>query len=316
MATFIRRACWAGAQLTAVAAALAGCAGTSHPAVPPGQPASRASLPPLAARPRQTAAPGSIPGVIELDASTEVPFTGDRVSFSAYALSDSYTRKWPVAQAMLDFGDGSSLSVSQSCISPGQTLTANHVYNRVGDFTITVKAARACDPALNLDESDISPAVLVMPAAPAGSASWPPCRQGQVQISAQPDGAGVSNRKDVFTIRNTAGWGCTAFGYPGLVLVGPDGNVLAASVARGGAYLFPSVQPHLVALPPGGTASFDVGYSIAELPQCQAAQAEVFLPGSSTYNWASLDWLHELVPCRGPFSITPVLPGNTGVSFP
>jgi hypothetical protein len=72
--------------------------------------------------------------VIELGASTEAPFTGDRVNFSIYATSDSNTGRWPLAQATLDFGDGSSLSVSQSCVSPGQTLTTNHVYNRVGDF--------------------------------------------------------------------------------------------------------------------------------------------------------------------------------------
>jgi hypothetical protein len=185
-------------------------------------------------------------------------------------------------------------------------------------FTITVKAARACDPAVSLDGSDIPPAVLVMPSAPAASASWPPCGQGQVQILAQSDGTAVSNRSDLFTIRNTAGWGCTAFGYPGLVLVSPDGKVLQANVARGGAYLFPSVQPHLVALAPGETTSFEVGYSIAELPDCPAAQAEVFLPGSYTYSLADLDLdsLHEDIPCHGHFSITPVLPGNTGVSFP
>jgi hypothetical protein len=316
MATLIGRAWWAGIALTVGAAALTGCAGTAHRASLAKQPGGSASVPQSAPRPGQTATPGSVPGVIELEASTEVPFTGDQVSFDAYATSDSFTGRWPLAQATLDFGDGSSLSVSGACAGQSQTLTANHVYRSVGDFTITVTSARPCDSSVSLDEHDIWPAVLVMPSAPAGSGSWPECGQGQVQVSAQPDGAAVSNRTLLFTIRNVSGWGCTAFGYPGLVLVGQDGTALPANVARGGAYLFPSVQPHLVALAPGGVASFDVGYSIAELPDCQVAQAEVFLPGSYTYSLAGLDELGQAFPCHGQFSITPVLPGSNGVSFP
>jgi hypothetical protein len=253
--------------------------------------------------------------VIELEAGTSVPFTGDRVSFDAYATSLSLTGRWSLAQATFDFGDGSTLSVSSPCASPGQTLTASHVYSRTGDFTITVTAARPCDPAINLDDHDIWPAVLVMPAAPPGSVSWPQCGQGQVQVSAQDDGAAVSHTALLFTIRNIAGWGCTTYGYPGLVLVSQDGTALQSNVTRGGAYLFPSVQPHLVALAPGGTASFEFGFSEALLPDCQVAQAEVYLPDSYTYSLTGLGG-RQFVPCHGYFSITPVLPGSIGVSFP
>jgi hypothetical protein len=319
MMTFVRRADCVCAALALGAVALAGCGGPSRPAGAAGQPGRSASPGARSAtRPAHPAA-GSRPVELVVSPGAEVAFTGDVVTAVVSAFSDPGL---PLAQATLDFGDGTEV-VTQSCARPAPALTAGHVYHRAGTFAIGVTAARFCDPADSFEglESDDN-SVIILPSAPPGSVSWPACAQGQVQISVQGLNAAIGQRDLLFTMRNVSGPDCTMFGYPGLVLVSPDGSMLQSDARRGAGNLFPAIPPHLVAVPAGGTASFLVGYSRSlEYYQhptspapCQAVQdqAGIFLPGSDSYSLVSVATADYVsLACEADFSISPVIPeGN------
>jgi Protein of unknown function (DUF4232) len=228
--------------------------------------------------------------------------------------------QWSLAQATVDFGDGTSQSVTASCAGQGSsTLTASHVYQAGGSFVIRVTGARLCNPSQQPDLTSASGNVLALPAPPAGSAAWPQCTQAQVQMLAQAVQSGLGNRELLFTVRNVSSWGCQTYGYPGLRLADPDGPLLPVTVERGGAYLFPSVQPARVVLAPGDLASFDVGYAagMSLVRTCDlASEAQIFLPGSFAYTPVSLSSIgsgEDAVACGGYFRISPVIPGGAGI---
>jgi hypothetical protein len=326
MMTLVRRALAGPVALALAAAALAGYAVPSRPATgrPGGAASSRAP----------SAAPPGPPQWVDVDVSTEteIAFTGDLVtaSVSVDGSGDySYAGKWyraALAQATLDFGDGTEV-VTQSCARPVPALTAGHVYHQAGTFAITVTAARFCSPGAIFGGDDggvgdelagTGPPLVILPSAPPGSGSWPPCAQWQVQISAGMANAAIGQRALLFTIRSVAGPDCAMFGYPGLVVVSPDGSLLQTDAQRGGdGGMFPAIPPHLVALAAGGTASFFVGYSngaayLQPNAPCTTLQdqAEIFLPGSYNYSLVGPAGLSfSDIACGSDFSISPVLPG-------
>lgn len=297
--TLLRRASWARVALALGATALVGCAGTPHPLAP----AAATTHPvhsPLSSR------------EVEVDVSTEaVAFTGDLATASVGAVDAT------LAQATVGFGDGSDEVVTHSCARPAPALTAGHVYHQAGTFTITVTAARFCEPGVSSSfVAQTGPPLVVLPSASAASLSWPPCTQGQVQISVGPGNAAIGQLALKFTIRNISGTDCAIFGYPGLVLVSPDGSVLQSNEQRGGdGGMFPAIPPHLVALAAGGAASFYVGYATTAMYQspsapCGTAQdkARTFLPGSYSYTLVGPAGLY-IIACGDDFTISPVFPG-------
>ena len=318
--TLTRSSRWATVLLVA---ALAGCGGTLPPVVTPGHPTRFPSPQPTAT----TMPPGSVPVFlsVQLDAANSIAFTGQPLGVTVLSDADGTPGNWTLAQATVDFGDGSSRSVTASCAGRGAPLvTTSHVYRTSGRFVVRVTAARFCNPAAQPDLSPGSSApgfALVLPSAPAGSARWPRCGQTQLQVSGRLADVGLSNRELLFTLRNISSSDCQLYGYPGVLLASPDGQTLPADVERGGAYLFPGVPASLVGLAPGDLASFDVGYvaGLSSASTCGSdTDAEIFVPGSFSYTVVSLASVGtggDAVGCGGYFRVSPVVGGGTGVGF-
>lgn len=322
MTNHLRAACCAVTALAAVIT-LSGCGGPLPPAVIAGHPGHAA--PP---RPTVSAQPPAFPIFVnvQLNPVDGIVFTGQPLRMTLSSQPDGpSTSDWPLAQATVAFGDGSSQSITASCAGRGSpALTVDHVYQTAGDFVVRVSAARFCNLA---GEAELSPGdseagySQVLPAAPAGSQAWPPCSQAQLQISARLADAGLSNRELLFTLRNVSSSDCQMYGYPGLRLAAPDGQVLPVTVDRGGAYLFPAVAPSLVGLAPGDLASFDVGYVAGMAPanSCDwATDAQVFVPASFTYTAVSLASVgtgDDSVACGADFGTSPVVGGGIKLSW-
>jgi hypothetical protein len=162
----------------------------------------------------------------------------------------------------------------------------------------------------------------VLPAAPAASASWPQCTPSQIGITATNAGAGLGHVGVLFALRNTSSASCRIEGYPGLQLLGSSGQALPTTVVRAvtGAYLFPAVAPHPVALTPGAAASFALQYGDVPVgAQANEPYAQACPPASSTQVTLPSDSDHAVVPasmapCGGQVLVSPVVPGSQWLS--
>lgn len=258
---------------------------------------------------------------VEAEPASWAAYAGQPASATVLSNVDSLpSQQWPLAEVTVDFGDGSSVSAIAACAGHGSpALTVSHVYGAGGRFALRVTAVRFCNPAAQPELIAADGDMLVLPPPPAGSSAWPQCGQAQLQMSARMADVGLGNRELLFTLRNVSSEGCQIYGYPGLRLAAPDGQLLPATVERGGAYLFPSVPPSRVVLASGGVASFDLGYAAGTSPvsSCRGfTEAEVFLPGSFTFtpvSLAGIDTLSDGVGCGGYFRISPVIPGGIGI---
>ena len=315
---------------TLAAAAMAGC-GASHPTAAGPSPAPQ---PAAASTTAATAAAGTTAAttaaVIYLTTSREVPFTGDVVTLRAQAAAGPGTSRWlRLASVRISFGDGSAGSASQPCSGggPGQAargLAVGHAYRRAGLFTAQVTSATICGRAGHPDLAGVTSAMRVLPTAPPASASWPLCRPGQVRVTARGTGAGLGHVGVLFTVHNVSAAHCRLLGYAGLRLLSRAGRRLPTTVhhATSGAYLFPPVAPHRVALRPGGYAAFELQYgdnptgAQASEPYAKACPAatgvEVTLPGNRGFSVVSA----AMAPCGGAVWISPLFPGRQWIVFP
>jgi hypothetical protein len=167
------------------------------------------------------------------------------------------------------------------------------------------------------DLAGASASLRVLPAAERASASWPPCAPNQLTITATGAGAGLGHVGKLFTLRNTSSGSCQLRGYPDLQLLASSGRRLPTTVIRAvtGAYLFPAVVPHRVALQPGAVASFDLQYGdnpvgpAADDPDATAcpaaAHVEVTVPNAGGHNLVRA----SMAPCGGQLVVSPVVPG-------
>ena len=160
----------------------------------------------------------------------------------------------------------------------------------------------------------------VFPSAPAASASWLVCSTFQLHLAGTWTGVGLGNVATQITLTNVSAHACTLVGYPAVVLVGADGQLLPtqATPATSGAYLFPAVVPHHVALAPGDVATFMLGYggnpSGAEpyAVACPVASAvRVILPGTHEFGTAIV----SIAPCEGLVQVSPIVPGADRLTF-
>ena len=163
----------------------------------------------------------------------------------------------------------------------------------------------------------------VFPSAPAASASWPVCSTFQLHLAGPWTGAGLGNVATQITLTNVSAHACTLEGYPGVLLVGADGRLLVthATPATTGAYMFPAVVPHRVALAPGDVATFMLGYgdnpSGAGLTEpyevaCPVTSAvRVILPGTHEFGTAIV----SIAPCEGLVQVSPIVPGADRLTF-
>ena len=335
---------WRAIILAGVAACVLADCGTSRPA-PAGRPSPApepaASPAPSGTPPSRTAPSGTASAsaaaasatgtgtVIYLTTSEQVPFTGDVVTLKAQASPGPGSAGWlRLASVSISFGDGSADSASQPCTGPrppaARGLTIGHAYQRPGPFTAQVTSARVCGRAGRPDLAGVTAALRVLPTAPAASASWPQCRPDEVRVAARGTGAGLGHVGVLFTVRNVSGTSCRLFGYAGLRLLSRGGRPLPTTVHRAtsGAYLFPPVAPHWVALPPGAFAAFELQYgdnpvgAQAGEPYARACPAVrrvgVTLPGAHAASVVPA----AMAPCGGDVWISPVIPGRQWIVFP
>jgi hypothetical protein len=311
------------------AVALAGC-GSGGPGSAGSNGAPQASRPAVTSPRAGTAAPPSAaPGTTQvyLSSSAPVPFTGEVVDLTVQASAGTpIPQQHPVASATVSFGDGATATLQGRCaassttpLSPG--LVFRHTYQRTGQVTPRLTAAAVCGESGRPDLAP-GPSLRVLPAAPAASASWPQCSRNQIGITAAGTGAGLGHVGMLFTLRNTSAASCRLQGYPGLQLLGSSGQQLPTTVVRAatGAYLFPAVAPHRVALAPGAAASFDLQYgdnpvgAQANEPYAQAcpsaSSAEVTLPDASDHSVVPV----SMAPCGGQVLVSPIVPGSQWLS--
>ena len=300
--------------------ALAGCGG--------GQPGASGQRP--ATPSRLVASPGSggasSAAVMDLQSSQLVPFTGDSVTLRARAAAAPGSPQWiRLASATVAFGDGTTGTVAGPCAgaarsAPSAGLAVRHTYRRPGVVSPHVTAATLCGRAGTVSGSGLTGALVslrVLPAAPAASASWPRCASTQLGMTATGTGAGLGHVGVLFTLRNTSSVSCRLDGYPRLQLLGASGQRLPTTVVRAvsGAYLFPAVVPHRVALPPGAVGSFDLQYgdipvgAAANEPSATACPAathvEVTPPSAADHAVV----MARMAPCGGQVVVSPVVPG-------
>jgi hypothetical protein len=249
------------------------------------------------------------------------------VALTVRAAAGTGTASWErLASATVRFGDGATATVSGRCTGatlppPSAGLIVRHSYRRAGLVTPQVTAAAVCGLSARPDMGP-GPSLRVLPAAPAATASWSQCNPSQVPVTATGTGAALGHIGVLFTLRNTSRQNCRLHGYPGMLMLDSRGRALPTTVvrARAGAYLFPPVVQHQVALPPGATASFDLQYADnpvgaqASEPYstaCPAAtSADVTLPNAFVHSVVPV----RMAPCGGQVLVTPVVPGSTWLS--
>jgi hypothetical protein len=273
--------------------------------------------PPVASPSPQASAQGA---TVFLDTGDNVAFSGERVTLTV----DAYTPADPLATvavaATVDFGDGSVGTTGASCAAPA---TLKHVYQRGGTYDPKVIAVTTCGQSITADLTGASSILRIFPTAPATSVSWPTCTTFQLRMTGRSIGAGMGNMADLIVLQNRSTTNCKLEGYPGLQLVVSDGRLLPTTVAppSAGAYSFPLVLPHRVALVPGTYASFELGwedqpsgagnnepYAVA----CPSSEwVRVILPGTRQYGTAAL----PMGACGGRVDVSPLVPGSTGFSF-
>jgi hypothetical protein len=322
---------WPAIMLGAVSAgalALGGC-GSGQPSAAgrheamPSKPAASAAP---SSHPATTApAPGASPKpVVELQSSAQVPFTGDTVMLRVQAAAGAGSPQWlRLATATVALGDGTTATVTGKCGTSQPPASAGllvrHAYRQPGVVSPSVTAATVCGnrAETGADLAGATVSLRVLPAASAASASWPQCRQGQLAMTATSEGAGLGHVGVLFALRNTSSSGCRLEGYPGLQLLDSNGHALPTTVVRAvnGAYLFPAVVPHSVALAPGAAGSFDLQYfdspvgAAANQPYataCPAAtQVAVTMPDSAGRSVVPA----SMAPCEGQVLVSPLVPG-------
>jgi photosystem II stability/assembly factor-like uncharacterized protein len=258
-------------------------------------------------------------GDLSIDTTGSPAWTGDAVPIRITTDPTGGGSDIPVAWVEVDFGDGTTKRLDARCEEGVETT---HVFRHGGTYTVHVTAASGCSPAKPVDPSAATMDLRVYPAATAAQRAWPVCTPAQVTLHDGGTGMGLGNAATAVRIQNVSRRGCTLQGYPSVTLLNAAGRPLTthAHRATGGAYLFPAVVPHRVALPAGGTATFEFAWTdnpaTDDVPYAQACQASsrlrVSLPG-----WSGRVVVVDVLsgPCGGVIWVSPIVPGSRRIEF-
>ncbi|MHB1554703.1 MAG: DUF4232 domain-containing protein [Acidimicrobiales bacterium] len=118
------------------------------------------------------------------------------------------------------------------------------------------------------------------------------CRLPGLQIAVAGQSGAAGTQEITFSLTNSSAASCTTYGYPGLLLVGTTGAPLPTTVVRGGGLDFESIAPAQVALAPGETAYFNVGFSDVQsgTTACSSTHTvEVTPPTTTTHATVSVE---------------------------
>jgi hypothetical protein len=278
-------------------------------------------------RPSPTPATTPAPAAdVYLDAQQGPYFSGVAGTFTISAsrvLPLAGTEALGIGTATIDFGDGGPpLGVTGSCAAAPEPTNVTHAYPASGEYTASVVAVTLCTPTSSIDDSDVA-AVLVLPSASAAQAQWPTCSTFQLHLTGGDEGAGLGHAEVLIKLRNVSSRGCTLSGYPRLQLVSPAGSLLLTAwhEASDGDYMFPAIGPHLVAIGPGGYASFLVGLldnpsssneNVSHDVACPPVRwVRVILPGTNEYGTAEI----SIAPCDGWVNVSAIYPGDGRIMF-
>lgn len=112
------------------------------------------------------------------------------------------------------------------------------------------------------------------------------CQPTQLRIVQSGYSGAMGTIERTFSLTNTSASTCTLYGYPGLLLLGPNKVAEPTNVVRGGGITFENVGPSTVTLTPGAVAHFNVGYSdvTTDNTTCSTATGiEVIPPTNTTF---------------------------------
>jgi len=138
------------------------------------------------------------------------------------------------------------------------------------------------------------------------------CRSADLRATEQQGDAGVGNRSTVYVLTNTAQDPCRLYGYPGMAFLDAAGATLRDTVARGSAYLFTDSGPAAVVLQPAESASFSLGWSVANGAACATSATVEITPPNDT---AHVTIPSQVVVCPGrPLTVSAVVAGAHGAA--
>ena len=138
----------------------------------------------------------------------------------------------------------------------------------------------------------------------------PACRSGDLKATEKQGDAGVGNRSTVYVLVNATQDPCRLYGYPGMAFLDPGGATLRDTVARGSAYLFTDPGPAAIVLQPAESASFSLGWSVANGAVCATSATVEITPPDDT---GHLTIPSQVVVCPGrPLTVSAVAPGTSG----
>ncbi len=140
----------------------------------------------------------------------------------------------------------------------------------------------------------------------------PTCTSAGLQATEKQGDAGVGNRSTVYVLTNAGQDPCRLYGYPGMAFIDSAGATLRDTVARGSAYLFTDPGPTAVVLQPAESASYSLGWSVANGATCATSATVEITPPNDT---GHLTIPSQVVVCPGrPLTVSAVVPGARGVS--
>jgi hypothetical protein len=140
----------------------------------------------------------------------------------------------------------------------------------------------------------------------------PACTSSGLKATETQGDAGVGNRSTVYVLTNAGQDPCRLYGYPGMAFIDAAGATLRDTVARGSAYLFTDPGPTAVALQPAESASYSLGWSVANGATCTTSATVEITPPNDT---GHLTIPSQVVVCPGrPLTVSAVVPGAHGVS--
>lgn len=140
----------------------------------------------------------------------------------------------------------------------------------------------------------------------------PACRSADLRATESQGDAGVGNRSTVYVLTNATQDPCRLYGYPGMAFLDAAGATLRDTVARGSAYLFTDPGLAAVVLQPAESASYSLGWSVANGAVCATAATVEITPPDDT---GHLTIPSQVVVCPGrPLTVSAVVPGVRGVS--
>ena len=191
-----------------------------------------------------------------------------------------------------------ALSAAACGASSAKTVTVS----RPGTVTHTVT-----DTVTKTAPATTGAAAVTSGGASAASAT-PRCRTGQLAFTYSTNGA-TGSYLIGGTLTNHSSSTCSLYGYPGLAMVGKQGQALPTNVVRNPGPVMPHVAEQLVVLGPGGRAGFFANFRDAEAQMCPRVWGiEITPPNAYTHLNAPL----RVNACRNQVHVSPVFtPGST-----